>query len=155
MKVRDLMTHEVATVRPEHTLARAARLMQERDCGCVAVTDEASRVVGILTDRDVCLAALDRDRALSKIAVADAMTSEVVACSPDDDVPATEKRMGLHQVRRVPVVDARGDLVGILSLDDLARESCREADLIVPPVSEKGVGRTLGQISRPHLIEEG
>jgi CBS-domain-containing membrane protein len=59
-----------------------------------------------------------------------------------------------HQVRRLPVIDARDRLVGVLSLDDLAREACDEADLIQPQVSADEVGRTLGQIARPHLVLE-
>ena len=155
MKVRELMTPEIATVRPEDGLDQAARSMEERDCGCVVVVDEESRLAGILTDRDVCLAALHTERTLSRIRVADVMTVEVFTCGPEQSVAEAEHLMGRHQVRRLPVVDERGSLLGILSLDDIALEACLEEDLIVPPVSTRAVGRTLGQISRTHLVKKG
>lgn len=153
MKVQDLMTRRVATVGAQDSLARAVKLMQERDCGCIVVIDEASKVAGILTDRGVCLAALRTDKPLSRLKARDCMRTEVFTCAPNDGVAEAEQRMGQHQVRRLPVVDAKGRLRGILSLDDLAREACREEGLIAPPVSTKDVGRTLGEVGRPHLIE--
>lgn len=152
VRVRDLMTSTVATVRPADRLARAAERMRAHDCGCVAVVDEHAKVVGVLTDRDVCLAASSADLPLSRLTVEGAMTREVFTCGLDDSVAEAERRMGQHQVRRLPVVDEGGHLRGILSLDDLAKEACREEGLLVPPVSTGGVGRTLGQVSRPHLI---
>jgi len=152
MKVQDLMTRAVATARAPDSLARAVELMQERDCGCIAVVDEASKVVGILTDRDVCLAALRTGRPLSRVNVNDSMTTKVFTCAQDDLVADAERRMGQHQVRRLPVVDGVGRLHGILSLDDIAKEARREEGLIAPPVSAESVGRTLGQVGRPHLI---
>ena len=153
MKVQDLMTRDVVTVGAADSLAYAVRLMQQRDCGCIAVIDEAAKIAGILTDRDVCLAALRADRPLSHVEVKDSMRTEVFTCSPDDSIAEAERRMGQHQVSRLPVVDAQGRLRGLLTLDDIAREALREEDLIVPPVSQEAVGRTLGQIGRPHLVE--
>lgn len=153
VRVRELMTTEVATVRPADTLGQAAERMRLHDCGCVVVVDEGALVVGVLTDRDVCLAALPADVPLSQLTVEGAMTRNVFTCAPDDPVAEAERRMGQHQIRRLPVVDGQGRLRGILSLDDLAREACREEGLLVPPVSTQGVGRTLGQVSRPHLVE--
>jgi len=154
MRVQDLMTREVATVLPADELGRAARLMEKRDCGCVAVLDDASKVAGALTDRDVCMAAMRTDSPLSRLNVGAAMSAPVCACRPDDSIAEAERQMGLHQVRRLLVVDADGRLAGILSLDDIAREACREEDLIAAPVSAEAVGITLGQIGRPHLIED-
>jgi len=152
MKVHQLMTRDVARVRAGESLARAVSLMQERDCGCVAVTDEASRLVGILTDRDACLVALRMDRPLSQLSLEHAMRTEVFTCGPEDTIEAAERAMGQHQVRRLPVVDAAGCLCGILSLGDIAREARREEGWIGTPVPARDVGRTLGQIGRPHLI---
>ena len=153
MRVQDLMIREVATVRPNDDLGRAVRSMERHDCGCVVVVDDASRVAGILTDRDACLAALHTDRPLSRLETTDFMRKQVFTCAPDDSVDEAERRMGEHQVRRLPVVDAGGRLCGILSLDDIAEKAWREEDLILPAVSEKDVGRTLGQIGRPHVIQ--
>ena len=152
MKVKDLMNRDVVTVRLTDGLARAVESMQARECGCVPVIDEGSRVVGILTDRDVCLAALRTDRPLSRLGTEAAMSARVFTCKPGDTIAEAEHLMGLHQVRRLPVVDANGRLLGILSLDDIAKEACLEEGLIVPPVSAEAVGRTLGQISRSHLL---
>jgi CBS domain-containing protein len=154
MQVQHLMTRAVATAHPSDSLAVAARLMRERECGCVAVVDDERRVTGILTDRDVCMAALDADQPLSRLEVGVAMSTRVHVCRPEDSIGAAEQLMGQHQVRRLPVVDEERHVQGVLSLDDLAREARAEEDLIVAPVSSAGVGRTLGQIGRPHLIEE-
>lgn len=153
MRVRELMTRSVATVRPTDRLHHAARLMRGRGCGCLAVVDDESKVVGVLTDRDVCMAALDAGRPLSEIDVRSAMSPRVFHCRVDETIAEAERVMGLHQVRRLPVLDADGSLQGILSLDDIALEARRSQDLIVPPVSAASVGKTLGEIDRPHLIE--
>lgn len=153
MRVDELMTRRVMTVRAQDGLDRAARLMQDHACGCVPVVDEDSAVVGILTDRDVCMAALRADRSLSLVQARYAMSANVYTCSPEDTIEEAERRMGQHQVRRLPVVDADGRVRGILSLDDIAREAARQEGLIMPPVATREVGRTLGQITRPHLLE--
>ncbi|MCP3920366.1 MAG: CBS domain-containing protein [bacterium] len=142
----------MGTIRPEDRLSYAAEMMEVRDCGCIAVVDADGHIVGVITDRDVCLKAHRTDAPLSKLDVRGAMSERVHACHADDSIEKAENVMGQHQVRRLPVVDAEGRLCGILSLDDIAREACREEDWIAPPVSAEAVGRTLGQIGRPHLI---
>lgn len=153
MKVEELMTRAVATVAPEDGLDRAARWMRELDCGCVPVVDRRSQsLVGIVTDRDACMTALRSDRPLSRLRVDEAMASWVFTCRPGDPIREAERLMGLHQVRRLPVVDGKGRLVGLLSLDDVAREARHECGLIAPTVSAEEVGTTLGQVGRPRLI---
>jgi CBS-domain-containing membrane protein len=129
-------------------------MMEEQECGCVAVADEDFRVVGVLTDRDVCMAALRTDSPLSRLEVGGAMSINVFSCRPDASIAEAEQMMGQHQVRRLPVVDDQGHLQGILSLDDIAREALREEYLIAAPVSAEAVGRTLGQIGRPRLVQD-
>jgi CBS domain-containing protein len=119
MTIKDIMTRTVYTCRWRNSLQFAAQLMWDHDCGCVPVVDDDDRVVGILTDRDICMCAYTRDLPLSQLAVADAMSKEVFTCAPDDSLDAAEQLMGRKQVRRVPVV-ADGRLVGLLSLNDLA-----------------------------------
>jgi CBS domain-containing protein len=119
MTIKDLMTRTVYTCHPRDSLQLAAQLMREHDCGCIPVLDDADRVVGMLTDRDICMSACSRDLPLSRLAVADAMSKHVFACAPNDSLDAAEQLMGRKQVRRVPVVVA-GRLVGMLSLNDLA-----------------------------------
>jgi CBS domain-containing protein len=154
MRAAELMKRTVATVRPHDTLHHAASLMHQRACGCVVVIDDRSHALAVLTDRDISLAALRTGRPLTGIEVGDAMSRRLHSCRADDTIASAEDAMALHQVRRLPVVDAHGRLVGILALDDIAREAIREADLIAPPVSAAAVGATLGRICRPHLIEE-
>ena len=119
MKVQDLMTPTVHTCRPGDPLDVATKHMCEHGCGCLPVVDDAGRVVGLLSHRDVCAAACSHDRPLSGLTVSDAMSRDVVVCAPGDSLAAAEQLMGTNQVRRLPVVDG-GRLVGILSVNDLA-----------------------------------
>jgi CBS domain-containing protein len=137
------MQSEVATCTPGDALSEAARLMWERDCGCVPVVagDGSGRVVGMITDRDLCMAAFTRGMRLSEVSVASAMASRVHACRPEDPVSVAEEVMRSNQVRRVPVVDADGRLAGIVSLADVAEAGLRA------PAAE--VARTLEAICRP------
>jgi CBS domain-containing protein len=121
MRVRDIMSKPVITCAPHDTLADAAGLMWDNECGALPVV-EHGRLVGIITDRDVCMAAYNEGRLLVDIPVQRAMAAELVAkCKPGDTVTHAERLMSAHQVRRLPVVDEDGAAVGLLSLDDLAR----------------------------------
>lgn len=148
------MQRTVATVRPNDSLAHAAAMMRDRDAGCVVVIDDRSHPLAMLTDRDICFALLRTDRSLSGIAVSEAMSPSLHCCQANDSIAAVEDTMSLHQVRRLPVVDATGRLLGLLALDDIAREAWQEEDLLAAPVSAAAVGTTLGRIARPHLIED-
>lgn len=154
MKVERLMTRSVGTCSPTEGLDRAAQTMRSQDCGCVVVTDAASHPTAVVTDRDICLCALRTLRPLQMLHVADAMTSGVITCRPDDTVTRAEAVMGKHHVRRLPVVDADGKLVGILSIDDIAREAARERDLFSRPVQAKDVGLTLAAVSQRRIVVE-
>ncbi len=155
MHVRKLMTPRPGWVHPEDSLKRAAELMERLDCGCIPVLDEREHVVGVLTDRDVCLAALRSDQPISTLRCRGVMSQPAHICRTEDTTVEAGRLMGLHRVRRLPVVDAEGRLAGVISLDDLAREARREADLFVPQVAQSEVGRTLGEIGRPALVADG
>lgn len=155
MHAVDLMTRAVATVRPEDTLATAARRMLEHHCGSVVVVDAQDFPIGILTDRDVCMAALRTDKPLSQLQSHTHMHTPVHTVRDRDTLSHVEDMMSLHQVRRVPVVDAWSRLIGILSIDDLAREARRSEDLFAPAASPAAVGRTLAEICRPHIVNGG
>jgi CBS-domain-containing membrane protein len=126
MKVRDLMAHEVAACGPTDSLNVAARHMWERDCGCVPVVDRENVVVGIVTDRDICMGAYTQGRSLHLIEVQDVMGRPVVSCEPDDDLITAEKLMRDNKVRRLAVCDTAGKLMGVISLSDIALEAERE-----------------------------
>lgn len=119
MKVRDIMTEPVLTCTPQTSLAVAARLMQEADYGTLPVIDTGGRLVGIITDRDVCLALAHTKRNAVNIPVREAMTPRVFSALLDDDVHGALAMMKQYRVRRLPVRDASGLLKGILSIEDL------------------------------------
>jgi CBS domain-containing protein len=121
MKVSSLMRPDPVTCRTLDTCEHAAGLMRDHAIGCLPVTDEHGRVAGVVTDRDLCMAALDRGALLAAIPVTAAMSSPVHTCAPDDSVDVAEAWMMSHRVRRLPVVDHDGLPIGILSVDDLAR----------------------------------
>ena len=121
MTAAEVMTSEVATCRASDSLNRAAQLMWERRCGCVPVIDDGDRVVGLLTDRDVCMAAYTQGRRLDDIAATVAMSQPVRTCLPTAALEDVEDLMMAHGVRRIVVVDADGRLCGLLSLDDIAK----------------------------------
>lgn len=121
MKIEDVMTRRVVAARADTELAHVARLMWDNDCGSVPVVDAEDKVVGILTDRDVCMSANFAGRALRELRVAACMASEVVTCRPGDSLETVAKLMGSKKVRRVPVTDPVGRLVGLVSLGDVVR----------------------------------
>lgn len=126
MKVWELMEREVASCAPTDSLNVAARIMWERDCGCVPVVDRNNVVVGMITDRDICMSAYTQGRSLHLIQVQDAMGRPVVSCEPEDDLVTAEKLMRDNKIRRLPVRGADGKLVGVISLSDIAVEAERE-----------------------------
>ncbi len=121
MKIDPLFTRTARTLGPAETLSAAAHHLWEGDCGIVPVVDDARRLVGVITDRDICMAALFRGRPLGEIRVADAMARQLLTVSPGSEVRAALELMRTYQVRRLPVVDEDGALLGLLSLADLAR----------------------------------
>ena len=119
MRVKDIMTANAKACTLTNSLAEAAGFMWEHDCGILPVLAEAGKVVGLITDRDICMAAAMRNRNLEKIAVEDVVSKNVFSCKPDDDVRAALKTMQENRVRRLPVVTVDGKLEGILSMNDI------------------------------------
>lgn len=123
MLVESLMTRDVEVCGPDSTLGDAAAVMWRRDCGVVPVVDEGGRVVGVVTDRDICMALSMRGQRATEVRVAEVMARGVETCTPVDDVGEALEALARRQVRRLPVVDSRGHLVGILSLNDIIRHT--------------------------------
>jgi CBS domain-containing protein len=119
MRVRDIMRRDVQWCSPRTTLEAAGRTMAGAGCGFLPVVAEG-RVVGVLTDRDACVALARLDRRPSQVEVQAAMSRQVHGCAVDEDVPAALRKMRDRGVRRLPVLDAGGRLQGVLSLDDVA-----------------------------------
>jgi len=131
MKVKDLMTTEVKSCREYCTLNSAAQMMWEHDIGCVPIVDQENRVIGMLTDRDLCMGAYIQGVPLTAASVMSAMSREVsrevFSCHPQDDLASVERLMREKQIHRVPLVDAEGRLTGTISLNDIAREAAQES----------------------------
>lgn len=151
MLARELMVRPVATTTAQASLAHVAAMMRDHECGSVVVLREGNRPIAMITDRDVCMSALRSNRPLSDLRVEQAMSRKLHTCRPDDEVARVLEQMSLHQVRRMPVVDEVGRILGLVCLDDIARVAGRQVDLFAPSVSTGGVGRALGEICRPHL----
>lgn len=154
MKVEKIMTVDVKVCTENDTLNRAAQLMWENDCGCVPVIsiDGDGKLIGILTDRDICMGGYTQGKPLFEIPVGSAMARKIISCRAGDDIREAEGLMKQNRVRRLPVTDEKGGLVGIVSINDLALEAEREAALKVraPELPEAEVVETLATICEHH-----
>ncbi len=120
MKIEELMTREPECCTPHHDLAHAAMIMWRRDCGIVPVVEGGTqKLIGVITDRDICMAATMKSLSPSAITVADVMNQTPKTCLPTDDLKIALRKMGEAQVRRLPVADADGTVRGIVALNDL------------------------------------
>jgi CBS domain-containing protein len=128
MKVEQLMTRDVRACNQDDTLNRAAQLMWEHNCGCVPVVSSNGdgRVLGMLTDRDICMAAYTQGKRLFEVPVTAVMSQRLIACKVGDDLKTIEALMHEGQVHRIPVLDENDRLQGIISINDIAMEFERE-----------------------------
>ena len=134
MTVREVMTGAPKTCTPDTTLAAAANLMWEADCGVLPVVDEGE-LVGIVTDRDMFIALGKRNTRAAHVRVGAVATTNVSTCAPDDDVETAVAAMKQARVRRLPVIDADRKLVGIVSINDIVlaagrRKAVRNEDVV-------------------------
>jgi CBS domain-containing protein len=120
-QIRDVMTSDIKTVSPDHTVQQAAGFMLSADTGSIPVCD-GDKVVGMITDRDIAVRGVGKGRG-PDCTVRDLMTSDVVCARDTDDITAVAQRMSDQQVRRLPVVDVDDRLVGMVSLGDLSRDA--------------------------------
>lgn len=120
-QVRECMTGDVVTCRPETDMERAAHLMWTHDCGVLPVLGEGDRVVGLVTDRDLVMGAYTRGGALRDLRVRDSMSQDVQSCLPTEKLEDAIRTLGRMRVRRLPVVDEQGLLQGLLSMNDVVR----------------------------------
>jgi len=119
----DIITRDVATVHPNDRIEYAAQLMGECDCGAIPVVDRQGRMVGMVTDRDIAIRLVGNGVDTLRARVGDCMTDEVFACHINDSLDDCMRMMKRHQIRRVPVVDDRDRVVGIISQADLAQHA--------------------------------
>jgi len=146
MQVKDIMTKSACSVRASHHLNEAAHLMWELDCGCIPVSDESQRITGVITDRDICMAAYTKGLPIEMIPVNTSMSATVYSCSAQDSLESAEDVMRHHQVRRLPVLDKKQKLVGILSLNDIAL--AYDNRLLESSVKATDLARTLASVCK-------
>jgi CBS-domain-containing membrane protein len=113
------MTRDVYTCTINDSLNAAARVMWDHDCGCAPVIDAHGKLAGIVTDRDISMAAYTQGVPLDAIPVERVMSARVISCGRGDDLETAHQLMRTHEIHRIPVVDTRGRPIGILSLSDV------------------------------------
>jgi CBS domain-containing protein len=124
MKVKDLMTTDVKTCTPDTTVAEAAQLMWDGDCGILPVLDDGA-LVGVVTDRDMYIALATRDARAAQLRVGAVAATSLATCAPEDDIRAALTTMKQARVRRLPVVGFGNTVVGMLSMNDILRAAGR------------------------------
>ena len=138
MKAKDMMTMNPSVVTPETSVQDAARLMQSEDTGVLPVVEsqQSLRLIGMITDRDLALRVVAEGK--MSATVSDAMSTGVRSAKPDDDAKDVMEMMAREQVRRIPIVDEQGMVVGIVSQADIVREG-----------DDKRAEKTIEAISKP------
>jgi CBS domain-containing protein len=148
MLVTEIMKKPPTTCTTNDTVTEAAKIMHDHNCGFVPVVDSRGVVVGVVTDRDVCLIVGEKNRAMTHLSVQDAMSHPVFSCYADENVKTTLATMAKRHVRRLPVLDKHGHLQGVLSIDDVIEAPPRRGS----PTAEDIVS-ALKSISAPRPIE--
>lgn len=146
MNVQAIMTASPFFATEDATVSEIAKLMAEKEIGCVPILDAALRVVGILTDRDICKAIATSNCAACEIPALQLSSKPVITCGPAEELESALRTMRQHHIRRLPVVDARGRLQGILSIDDVVLRSEAEMEKHQSVVSFGDAVRTLKAI---------
>jgi CBS domain-containing protein len=149
MKVEDVMTRDVEFCTPETNLAAAAMQMWDRDCGVLPVVDDQRKVIGMITDRDICMKAATKHQDISAIKVEELTFRPIHTCKPEADIGDALDTLQRAFVRRLPVVNDEGKLEGILSVSDILRHSREKVDKLTPGVTYADVVATFKVISAP------
>jgi CBS-domain-containing membrane protein len=123
LRAADLMSRNVVTVYPEDRVGYAARLMRDYDCGALPVIDQEGHLMGIVTDRDISMRLVANEADTHNTIVADCMTDGAFACHAEDSGRECMRQMSRHRIRRMPIINDWGQVVGIVSQGDLARHA--------------------------------
>ncbi len=119
MKVKEVMMGTPYYCQPETNLGSATELMWNANCGFLPVGEQDGKVIGVITDRDICIALGTRNRLPGDIAVGEVMSGKLYSCAPDDDIHVALQTRKEWKVRRLPVIAKKGSLVGVISMDDI------------------------------------
>jgi len=151
MTVKEVMNTAVATCAPDSSLDSVIDNMRKYDCGFLPVVDSHGIVVGVVTDRDVCLAGRTGHRSLARISAKETMSHPVFSCFPDENVKVVLATMAKHRVRRLPVLNKSGHVQGVLSIDDIVQAPLRRgaptAEEIVAALKGIYVHRTVEAVT--------
>jgi len=135
MKVQEIMTKVVAVLPPDARLSEIARVMRDYDIGAVPIADQ-DKLVGMVTDRDIVVRAVADGSARNGLRARDVMSPQVLYCYEDQEVEEALEVMGEQQVRRLPVLDAERQLVGVVSLGDVSQAVAQKAGGALKEISE-------------------
>ncbi len=147
MFARDLMTKPVITCHVNDSVNEVAQRMMDGGIGSLVVVNDEGKLTSVITDRDICMAALTHQRTLDDILVNQAMAKSVVSARPDSTINEVSELMATHRVRRIPIADADGKPIGVVALDDLVLESVQPDTALLNGASR--VAHTLAAICRP------
>ncbi len=152
MNVRDVMVKSVSCCSPQDDLESVALQMMDNDCGSIPITNELGQPIGIITDRDIAIAAAVRHKALWQLIAQDFLTNMTVSiCSADEDVRSALATMQKARVHRLPVIDGQGEVLGMLSMDDVIGYAERGVrGLGAPELSYDDAVMALKAISKHH-----
>jgi CBS domain-containing protein len=139
MTCAEVMTPSPTVCQPQHTAIEAAELMKREDCGLVPVVSESGKLVGVLTDRDIVVKVVAEGRDPRNTAVSEVMSTEVATCLPQETIQTAMEQMATRQVRRIPIVERDGSLIGIVAQADIATRvaSSQETGQVVLAISEE------------------
>jgi CBS domain-containing protein len=153
MKVKDVMVGTPVFCWPATNLGAAVELLWNANCGILPVANEEGKVIGVVTERDICMALGTRNRLPGEITVGEVTSGEVFACFTDDDIQTALGTMVREKVRRLPVLGKNRELLGILSLDDVVYDAEAPSSARRPELSYEDVVRTYKAISQ-HAVPE-
>jgi CBS domain-containing protein len=151
MKVSEVMSRTPAFCVPGTNLGTAAEILWNRNCGILPVVNAEGHVVSVITDRDICIALGTRNRLAGELAVGDVAAQAAVCCNADEDIRSALARMGGAKLRRLPVVDSTGKLLGLLSMDDVVDRTPFKAAAKGDELTAEEVVATLKRLYAPLL----
>ena len=146
MKVQDVMSVEIGFISPADNLALVADVMRQKDCGSVPIVNAENRIVGMITDRDICIAVGTQDCKASEIKAEEFCSGDVIVCDADEKIKDALKKMRVNKIKRLPVTSQSGELVGIISVSDILRAIENDKKL------RKKLVSTLVEINKPPPI---
>lgn len=151
MKVKDIMVRAAASCAPRTNLGAAVEILWNRNCGILPIINEEEKVIGVVTDRDLCVALGTRNRLPGEVTVGEVTAGKVFTCRPSDDVHTALATMASEKVRRLPVVNDDGRLEGLLSMDDVVLHSQPRSGGRPSELSHDDVLETMKRLYRPEL----